>query len=456
MLQTVFAKLWNRFGANVHEPSLRGSINLGYAIVDGRATNMLVGIPDSARLEHVSILGKTGSGKSTLMKHLVRQDIQHGRGFCFFDLHGDATAEIIAMVAAHERAAGRDLSSRLIVIEPADPEYSVGLNLLDAPSAQQLYVQIAEFTQILKQRWQLDRLGPRTEELLRNALVILSENNLTLLELALVLTDGAVRMSCVRASRQPVVREFFRTRYDRASEGMQAIVRDAILNKISTFTGDPHFRHIIGQAVSSFSFPALMDAGKWLIVNLNKGRLGEQASTLGALLVTKLKNAVFARQSRRMFSLYCDELPNLLGFAGGLETLFSEARKFGVSVCSANQFSEQHGAETRAAIAAVGSHIFFRLSAPDAEKAASTIDGGRVLATTLKNMPRQEMIAKIGERPFVRVRVPTLMLPKNIAGDLLKRSRGLWARRRDAIESEIVERTKRLCALQPEVLDGWE
>jgi len=455
MFDSLFAKLWNRFGPHQNQ-SFSGSANLGYTIVDGQQTGIRVGIPERTRLEHMSILGKTGSGKSTLMKYLVRQDIEHGRGFCFVDLHGDATAEILALIAAHERTTGRDFSTRLIVLDPADPERSVGLNLLDAANTQQLYVQIAEFTQILKDRWNLDRLGPRTEELMRNALIVLAESKLTLLELPLLLVDASVRSACVKRSCQAEVRDFFRTRYDRASDGMQAIVRDAILNKISAFSSDPHFRHMVGQVVSSFSFPALMDAGKWLIVNLDKGRLGEQAGTLGALLITKLKNAVFARKSRRLFTLYCDELPNLLGFAGGLETLFSEARKFGVSVCSANQFSDQYGSETRAAIAAIGTHLFFRLSAPDAEQAANSVDGGRALATTLKNLPRQEMIAKIADRPFVRVRVPTMKCPYIDFRELFSRSRTLWARGRDAIEAEIAERAARLRATTPEVLNGWE
>lgn len=457
MLETIVSRLWNRYitRRNRHRAGT-GSVRLGNLISDGCVTEQYVSVPERLRLEHVAILGKTGSGKSSLMKYMVRQDIEDGRGFCFFDLHGDATGQIIGMIAQRERILGRDLSDRLIVIEPADPEYSVGLNLLESSGGQQTYVQIAEFTQILKLRWQLDRFGPRTEELLRNALAVLSDNNVTLVELPLLLSDAAFRTACIRKSTHPEAQEFFRTRYNRASEGMQALVRDAILNKTSAFTADPHFRHIIGQVVSSFSFPALMDSGKWLIVNLDKGRLGEQASVLGALLVTKIKNAVFARSSRRIFSLYCDELPNLLGFDSGIEALFSEARKFGVSICSANQFSDQYGPHTRAAIAAVGTHLFFQLSALDAEKAAQSIDGGRSLATVLKNLSKQELIAKISDQPSVRVKVPDITLPTAGSRKLLERSRKRWARVRSEVEVEIEQRTKRLQDSGKEELDGWE
>src|SRR5207237_9834674 len=110
--------------------------------------------------------------------------------------------------------------------------------------------------------------------------------------------------------------------------------------KTTAFTADPHFRHILGQQRSSFSLLEAMDRGYWIVFNLDKGRLGEQASTLGSLFLTKLKNAVFGRRSRKLFTLYCDEIQNLVTLEGGIDTLLSEARKFSVGVCSATQFLE--------------------------------------------------------------------------------------------------------------------
>ena len=119
---------------------------------------------------------------------------------------------------------------------------------------------------------------------------------------------------------------------------MQGVYRDAILNKVSGFTTDQRFRHILGQQRSTFSLLDAMDRGRWVILNLDKGRLGEQASTLGSLLLTKLKNALFSRRRRQTFTLYCDEIQNLVAYDAGLDTLLSEARKFGISVVTANQF----------------------------------------------------------------------------------------------------------------------
>src|SRR5262249_38505238 len=155
-------------------------------------------IPQMKRAEHIAILGRTGTGKSSLLRYEASQDIASGRGFLFFDLHGDATTTLLQLLAQCEQTTRQDLSTRVIVIEPGDPEFSVGLNVLEPAAAQHSFVQIAEFAALLKQRWHLDSFGARTEELLRNSLLLLSENHLTLLELAPLLTNDAFRARCLR------------------------------------------------------------------------------------------------------------------------------------------------------------------------------------------------------------------------------------------------------------------
>src|ERR1051326_253823 len=339
-LEQLIASVWNRTRGSDRQSS--GGLNVGSEVLDGRVTKIPVAIPHRKRAEHIAILGKTGSGKSMLLRYFAAQDIRARRGFIFFDLHGDATGVLLKLVAERERATGRDQSNKLIVIEPADREFSVGLNVIDQSTGQNSFVQIAEFAQVLKQRWHLDSFGARTEELLRNALHVLADNRLSILELPPLLTSGPFRATCLRRSENPEVKDYFALRYDRASEAMQATWRDAILNKVSAFTADPHFRHILGQLESSFSLAAAIDSGYWIILNLDKGRLGEQAATLGSLFLTKLKNALFARRSRRLLTLYCDEIQNLAVFDSGLDAVLSEARKFGVSNVSANQYLDQH------------------------------------------------------------------------------------------------------------------
>jgi hypothetical protein len=237
---------------------------------------------------------------------------------------------------------------------------------------------------------------------------------------------------------------------------MQATWRDAILNKVSAFTADPHFRHILGQLQSSFSLADAIDSGYWIILNLDKGRLGEQAATLGSLFLTRLKNALFARRSRSLLTVYCDEIQNLIVFDSGLDAVLSEARKFGVSIVSANQYLDQHPPAMRSALAAVGSHIYFQLSASDAEKVTGAIDGGRTLAQELKNLPQRHLILKSGHQRFLRAVVPTIAAPEADADDLLRRSLARWAHRRADIEAEIVSRHQSMRISTNEVLHDWE
>jgi hypothetical protein len=435
MIERLITSTWNRLVAPRNRNQETGSrLDLGFQVIDGEVQRSRAYLPDSKRCEHAAILGKTGQGKSFFLRHLSGQDVRNRSGFVFFDLHGDTMPFLLRLVAAEERRRGVDLSDRLIVIEPADPEFSIGLNVLEAQEGQQNYVQLAEFAQILKARWNLDSFGARTEELLRNALHVLADNSLTLLELSPLLTSAAFRAGCLNRVQNTEVASYFQTRFDTRSEAMQGVYRDAILNKVSGFTTDQRFRHILGQQRSTFSLLNAMDRGQWVILNLDKGRLGEQASTLGSLLLTKLKNALFARRRRQLFTIYADEIQNLVAYDAGLDTLLSEARKFGISVVSANQFLEQYPQQMRAAIMAVGTHVFFQLSSIDADKIASALDGGKRLAEILKNLPKRHMVVKSGSH----------------------RCRARWTRRRTEIEAEIRQRHRQASRGAEEVLNDWE
>jgi energy-coupling factor transporter ATP-binding protein EcfA2 len=423
IIEQIIVSAWNRLRGS-RRRDFGGGLQIGHAVIDGRETRSLVTILHAKRAEHIAILGKTGSGKSMLLRHMAAQDIHSGRGFVFFDLHGDATPILLKLVAEQERRINRDLSAKLIVIEPGDPERSVGLNVIGQGTGQNSFVQIAEFAEVLKQRWQLAAFGARTEELLQ--------------------------------IQNVEVKDYFALRYDRASEAMQAAWRDAILNKVSAFTADPHFRHILGQAESTFSLSDALESGYWIILNLDKGRLGEQAATLGSLFLTRLKNALFARRSRNLLTLYCDEIQNLIVFDSGLETLLSEARKFGASLVSANQFLDQYPPAMRSALAAVGSHIYFQLSSSDAEKVAGTLDGGRTLAQELKNLPQRHLVLKSGHQRVERAIVPTIAQPEGDARDLLARSLQRWARRRTEIEAAIRRRHESMRITTGEALHDWE
>ncbi len=412
-------------------------------------------LPHARRHEHLAILGKTGTGKSSLLRFLFEQDIREDRSFVFFDLHGDATPVIAQLVSDAEEARGEDLSRKFIVFDPADRDYSLGINVLGANDEQGRYVQLAEITRILRDRWQLDVFGARTEELIRNALQVLQDNGLTIVELGPLLTDAAFRARCIAETKSSEARAYFSRRYARLSEGAQAEYREAVLNKASVFTADPHFRHILGQADSTVDLEAVAEGGFWLVFNLDKGRLGEQAATLGSLLLTRLTRMLFARHSHDLLTLYCDELQNLVTLSGGMDTLMAESRKLGLSVVTANQYLDQYPLPMQAAVLALGTLVFFQVSSFDAERIADAFGGHPSVAHQLRNLPPRQMIVKKSGVPLQRIGVPELPVLTRDAGDLLRRSQRLWGSRREHIEEEIALRLK-AGRRGKGVLDGWE
>lgn len=439
--------------AQRHAKGNRG-LDLGFLVADGQVTRTHVSIPQVRRAEHIAIVGKTGTGKSSLLRSLCAQDIAARRGFVYFDLHGDATPFLLRTIAREEQRSREDLSEKLILVEPGDPEYSVGLNILEQRSS--TFVQIAEFVEVLKERWHLAYLGARSEELLRNVLYTLRESGYTLIELAPFLVNPDFRALCLAQLSNADVKQYFEARFNELSEAMQAVVREPILNKTSAFTADPHFRHILGQQKSTFSLADVMEEGRWLILNLDRGRLGEEAVTLGSLFLSMIKHTLFSRHNRQLFTLYCDEIQNLVVGESSLETILSESRKFGVSVTSANQFLDQFPPRMRSAILAVGTHIFFQLSSGDAQHISAALDGGKSLAELLKNLPHRQMVVKSGAEHWQEVRQGQLEHRAASYANLLTRCRARWARRRNDIEEEIVRRHARFMHSSNEILHGWD
>lgn len=437
ILEQLIAAIWNSLVGRRRGARFEGSgINLGFRVEDEQATHKYLALSNTRRSMHIVALGKTGTGKSSFLRYLAEQDILADRGWLYFDVHGADTPLLLRMINARERREHRHLSDRTILIEPADQIVSVGLNALEGRGD---FVRIAELTQILKNRWHLDSFGPRTDELLRNSLFVPAANDLTLVELALFLTQAGFRKACLQKVENTEVRQYFELRYDQASEPMRATMREPILNKTSAFTADPHFRHIVGQP-STFSLKQAMDEGYWIIVNLSKGRLGEQAMTLASLILSMVTNTVFTREKRSLFTVYCDEVQNLVSYGGGIETILGEGRKFQVPIVSANQFLDQHSAEMRAALMSVGTHVFFQLSPTDAAQVAQALDGGKSLAERLKNLRQRHAIVKTGSESWIEIAVPTVREPEVDTTDLVNRCRGLWGRSRVVIERAIAKR----------------
>lgn len=454
-LEKLIANTWNRT-LRLFKRRLTGGLALGSIVVDRRASRATYFLPQLKRAEHIVILGKTGQGKSFLILNLCLQDIRSGRGFVIFDPHGSLIPLILEAVAVEEKRTGKDLSSKLIVIEPGNPLWSVGFNPLEVTGGQQNFVSIVGITSIIKERWGLSHFGPQTEEILRNSLHALADNGLTILELSPFLSNSGFRAKCMKQVSNPEVREYFENRFEPMSEGMKAVVRNPILNKTSEFSSDPHFRHVLGQTHSTFSMREAMDSGTIILVDLNKGLLGKHSATLGSLLMAQINSAVFGRKTRSIYSLYLDEIQNLLTADSDVDVLLAEARKFGVSVVSANQYLDQFPKNIRSAIQAVGTHIAFQLSTDDAAAQANMLGGGKPLSELLKNLPKRHFVAKSGEYPWQQVVNPAMKFPKAAFRDLLERSRKQYARLRTEVEQEIQERRPKQTQTTKEDLNEWE
>lgn len=434
---------------------LKEGLWLGYEIQDDRTTKKKVFLPHIRRAEHVSITGKTGTGKSFFLRSLILQDLEQRNGIVLFDIHGDLTPFVLQAVATLERQTGQDLSKKLIVVDPADPEYSCGFNVLEVRNEQNIYRLISEFTQILQNRWGQE-FGPRTLELLSNSLHVLSENGLTLLELAAFLTNASFRAQCLKRVSNNEVKAYFESRFNAASDGMQQSMSSPVLNKLAGFTVDPKFRHLLGQAESTLPLRQVLERNLWLVIKLSKGELGDQALTFGSLLFAKLKNAIFARRSRSLLSIYADEVQNLLSTDLSLEVLLSECRKFNVSVVTANQYFDQLPKQVQAAMAAIGTHVYFQLSSADANHVAKSLGSSNAFTSQLQNLPHRTLIFKSGSGALRHVATPPVRPKPTDVTALYERVRAEWCRKRDDVETEILKRQPTVKKTFAEVADAWE
>src|SRR5581483_10093811 len=250
---------------------------------------------------------------------------------------------------------------------------------------------------------------------------------LTLVELAPLLTDAEFRSCCLARITNTEVREYFEVRYNRLSDAMQRVTAEPVLNKVSLFLADPKFRHLLGQH-STFSLVRAMDTNCWILVNLDRGRLGEHSATVGSVFLTKTAHTFFLRSTHSLFPVYGDEVQNLVAYRGGLETMAAEVRKRAGALVTANQYLGQNPADVQEGLLALGSFGFFRLSGSDAQQIAGMLDGGKSLAERLKNLPRRHLIVKTVHERWCEAIVPTVREPEIDPSDLYRRSCARWAR----------------------------
>src|SRR5712691_4932276 len=334
------------------------------AVTNFRNDHRRFGIKRADRRAHMYIIGKTGTGKSTLIANLARQDLVHGEGFALLDPHGDLVEQVL-------RALPEERQRDLICFNVPDTAHPLAFNPLESgqPALKPLVASglISVFKKIWAESW-----GPRMEYILRNALLALLDlPGCTLLDIPRLLDDLAFRLHVLAYVRNDQVRRFWLREYGNYPARFRAEAIAPIQNKVGEFLVNPILRSIVGQPRSAFNLRRVMDEGKILLVNLAKGKIGEDTSALlGAMLVTKISLAALSRAElpeadRRDFYLYADEFPTFTtnSFAG----MLSEMRKYHVGLVLAHQYLSQVEEATRDAILGnVGSVISFRIGLTDA------------------------------------------------------------------------------------------
>jgi len=325
-----------------------------------------------ARLQHLHIIGRTGTGKTTLMHNLLAQDIFTGHGTALLDPHGDLAFDILdAVPPARTR--------NVIYFNPSDLDRPVGFNPLSNVPMEQRAVAADDILSAFKHQWS-DSWGPRLEHILFNAVrLLLDMPRASLLAIPRLLTDNAYRKRVLQHASDPVNIAFWKNEFDSWNDRYRTEAIAPVLNKVNRFLSAPAIRNCLGQTKHTIDLRRVMDDGQLFIANLSKGRLGEgHANLLGGLLVSSFQLAAQSRtdlieEERRPFYLYADEFQNYT--SKGFATILSEARKFGLGLTIAHQYLDQLPDDIRSAILGnTGSTIAFRIGGEDAQALAREFD----------------------------------------------------------------------------------
>lgn len=326
------------------------------------------GIKRADRPAHMYVIGKTGTGKSTLLETLIRQDIENGEGLALLDPHGDLVEKILKAVPENRKG-------DLIYFNVPARVNALGFNPLESVTPHKRSLAAAGLLDAFKKIW-ADSWGPRLEHILRNAfLALLEQPEATLVDVLRLLDDHAFRREVSSRVSNSQVRDFWLREYENYPLRLRAEAIAPIQNKVGAFLTDPLLNRILTQKRSDFDLRHVMDEGKILLVNLAKGKIGADASyLLGALLVTKIGLAGLSRadvpeETRRDFYLYLDEFQNLATLS--LANMLSELRKYRVNMVLSHQYLSQLDPQVKDAILGnTGTIISFRLGLTDAEMLA--------------------------------------------------------------------------------------
>lgn len=346
-----------------------------------RGASQEFGIKTSDRRRHIYIIGKTGMGKSTLLENMIFSDIRSGKGVAVVDPHGDLADHVLDFIPSNR-------TNDVILFDPSDRDFPVAFNMLENvdPAYNSIVASglVGIFKKIYAESW-----GPRLEHILRNTILgLLEYPNTTMLGITRILQDASFRARVVKKIQDPVVKSFWVNEFEKMEPRMRNEAISPILNKVGQFLSSPIIRNIVGQPKSSVNLRFAMDNKKIVIVNLSKGKIGEDnSSLLGAMIITKfqldaMSRANIAEKERKDFYLYVDEFQNFA--TESFATILSEARKYKLNLTMANQYIAQMPEEVRDAVFGnVGTLVSFQVGFDDAEPIAGQFGGDETMLTDL-------------------------------------------------------------------------
>jgi hypothetical protein len=387
---------------------------LGESVFHGQ--RLKFGIRGIDRQRHMYIIGKTGMGKSVLLQNMVYSDIHAGKGVGVIDPHGDLIEAIL-------RFTPKSRSNDIVLFDPADRDFPISFNMLECNNPDQRPLVASGMMSVFTKLWP-DVWSGRMEHILRNTLLALLEaEGSSMLGILRMFADDAYRKKVVDHTTDPFVKSFWEAEYSTWTEKYRTEAIAAIQNKIGQLLGTPLIRNIVGQVRSTLDIRHAMDTGKIVLVNLSKGKIGEDTSAfLGSMLVTKFQIDAMSRadipeEERREFCLYVDEFQNFA--TKSFATILSEARKYKLALTMANQYvgqlviGEKDSSLRDAIFGNVGSLISFQIGSDDAEELSLQFEE-MVSPKDILSLPKYHayvrlMIDGIPSKPFS---VGTLPPPK--------------------------------------------
>jgi len=399
------------------------------------------GIKTDDRRRHVYIVGKTGMGKTAMLQNMAIQDIQRGNGVGFVDPHGEAAEELLDFVPSNR-------INDVVYVNPADLNYPIAFNVMEKVEPEYRHLVAGGLMGVFKKIWP-DVWSARMEYILNNSILALLEYpGSTLLGVNRMMADSDFRKKVVEKITDPVIKSFWVNEFARYTQRYEVEATAAIQNKVGQFISAPLIRNSIGQVKSSIDMRKVMDEKKILILNLSKGRMGEDNSTLlGALLITKLQLAAMTRvdmpeEEREDFFLYVDEFQNFA--TESFVNVLSEARKYRLALILAHQYIAQMEETVRDAVFGnVGTLISFRVGAEDAEylekEFIPEFMAGDIVNLAKYNIYLKLMIDGLAGRPFSAQTLPPFPGPEESNKEkIIKVSREKYGTPRQEVEEEII------------------